>query len=111
MTLISYFGLEQIDHKIPVSKGGTNDPENLLISCAQCNNRKSARDYDEFILTVERRPCPYTIEQLRLIYGWEHFIVKLRSLGIQIKMLEAEITLLKLKTELASLKLGDNNND
>ena len=30
-----------VDHLIPVSKGGTNDPENLITSCEDCNLGKS----------------------------------------------------------------------
>jgi hypothetical protein len=30
-----------VDHVIPVSQGGTNDPENLVTACADCNLGKS----------------------------------------------------------------------
>lgn len=33
----------EIDHRIPVSKGGTNDPGNLQTLCWACNNGKSDR--------------------------------------------------------------------
>lgn len=32
-----------IDHVIPVSKGGTNTPGNLCLSCPECNHKKSAQ--------------------------------------------------------------------
>ncbi|MER0204117.1 MAG: HNH endonuclease [Nitrosomonas sp.] len=32
-----------IDHMIPVAKGGTNDPTNLVLSCPKCNNVKRAK--------------------------------------------------------------------
>lgn len=32
-----------IDHVIPVSKGGTNDVENLVTACFECNSGKSNR--------------------------------------------------------------------
>lgn len=32
--------LTTLDHIIPVSKGGTNKQENIVISCKECNNKK-----------------------------------------------------------------------
>jgi len=32
-----------IDHVIPISRGGTNDPSNLVLSCPHCNDRKGAK--------------------------------------------------------------------
>ncbi|ENY6168428.1 HNH endonuclease [Vibrio fluvialis] len=32
-----------IDHMVPIARGGTNDPTNLVLSCAVCNNKKRAR--------------------------------------------------------------------
>lgn len=31
----------QIEHYIPISKGGTNDESNLWLACGNCNNAKS----------------------------------------------------------------------
>ena len=33
-----------VDHKVPVSKGGTNDPDNLWTLCERCNLGKSDSD-------------------------------------------------------------------
>lgn len=33
----------QVDHKISVNDGGTNDPDNLVASCAKCNGGKGKR--------------------------------------------------------------------
>lgn len=35
----------EIDHKIPVSKGGTNELDNLVTSCSDCNRGKGASAY------------------------------------------------------------------
>ncbi|MGE0541220.1 MAG: HNH endonuclease [Dehalococcoidia bacterium] len=32
----------EIDHVIPLSRGGSNGPENLAVTCTSCNRRKSA---------------------------------------------------------------------
>jgi uncharacterized protein YozE (UPF0346 family) len=34
----------EIDHKIPVAKGGSNEPKNLWVLCFACNRGKSDRD-------------------------------------------------------------------
>lgn len=36
------------DHKIPVSKGGTEHPSNILVACKKCNGSKSNMPFDEF---------------------------------------------------------------
>ncbi|WP_142926733.1 HNH endonuclease [Mycobacterium marinum] len=36
-----------LDHIIPQSRGGTNDPENLVTACLTCNSIKSGRTYEE----------------------------------------------------------------
>lgn len=42
-----------IDHVIPKSKGGTDDSQNLVLACPECNERKAERDFLLFLL--ERR--------------------------------------------------------
>lgn len=32
----------QVDHKVPLALGGTNDDENLIAACTACNLGKSA---------------------------------------------------------------------
>jgi 5-methylcytosine-specific restriction endonuclease McrA len=33
----------QVDHRIPLAKLGTNKPNNLVLSCPDCNRRKAAK--------------------------------------------------------------------
>jgi 5-methylcytosine-specific restriction endonuclease McrA len=38
-----------IDHYVPLSKGGTNYPSNIVLACWPCNNRKRAKFPSEFL--------------------------------------------------------------
>lgn len=38
----------EIDHVQPVSKGGTNEPDNLVASCRSCNGEKGDMTLKEF---------------------------------------------------------------
>mgnify|MGYP002335860817 CR=1 FL=1 len=37
-----------LDHIVPVSKGGDNDPANLVLACVDCNFGKNSKDQSEF---------------------------------------------------------------
>lgn len=41
-----------IDHKIPLSRGGSNDPDNLALLCSACNLSKSAKTPVEYAQTL-----------------------------------------------------------
>jgi hypothetical protein len=47
------YGDIHIDHIVPLSKGGTNDIENLALSCKPCNLRKGARTPEEWRATCQ----------------------------------------------------------
>jgi len=38
-----------IDHAVPLSKGGTNDIDNLVFACTRCNSRKGAKTCEDYI--------------------------------------------------------------
>ena len=45
-------GIEEsyhIDHMTPLSRGGTNGPENLCLACAPCNLSKHTKTAEEFM--------------------------------------------------------------
>nr|WLJ25466.1 MAG: HNH endonuclease [Corynebacterium phage HS01] len=41
-----------VDHVVPQSLGGTNDPSNLVTACAECNSGKAGRTLDEPVLAA-----------------------------------------------------------
>lgn len=47
----------ELDHLVPVSKGGQNTAENLVVSCTVCNLSKQNRPMS----TVLREPAPLTL--------------------------------------------------
>jgi 5-methylcytosine-specific restriction endonuclease McrA len=42
------FGKDTLEHKHPLSRGGTNDYSNLAIACRSCNSKKNNKTYDEY---------------------------------------------------------------
>lgn len=38
-----------IDHKVPISGGGADTLDNIVLACHECNQRKSEKHADEFI--------------------------------------------------------------
>lgn len=44
-----------IDHKIPISRGGSNYIENIVISCPRCNISKNNKTAEEFIKHMETK--------------------------------------------------------
>ena len=42
------FGIFDVDHMIPISRGGSNGVENLAIACPPCNRSKSYKTAEEF---------------------------------------------------------------
>ncbi len=43
------------DHAVPLSRGGSDDIDNILPACKPCNSAKSAKTADEFIACGGRR--------------------------------------------------------
>lgn len=47
-------GNDHADHYIPLSRGGTNWPNNIVAACAKCNQEKSDKTVEEFLSTTTR---------------------------------------------------------
>lgn len=43
------FDFMDVDHKLPLKRGGTNDFENLQMLCRNCNSKKGAKTMDEWL--------------------------------------------------------------
>ena len=44
---VRFRGDKTIDHVIPVSRGGSNDIENLVVCCRSCNSTKGVKSLEE----------------------------------------------------------------
>lgn len=49
-------GESHLEHKRPISRGGTNWRGNLALSCASCNLRKGRKTHEEFMRQFESAP-------------------------------------------------------
>ncbi len=65
----------QIDHIVPVSKGGTNEILNYITSCADCNSGKSNKVLDENIALSKQRDeldrLAEKREQIEMLMSWK----------------------------------------
>lgn len=50
-----------VDHRVPLSRGGSNSIDNILPACASCNRSKGARTEEEFMLVLAERRAVATI--------------------------------------------------
>jgi hypothetical protein len=48
-------GQMHVDHVFPKIRGGSNNPENLVVACAACNLSKGARTPEEWLGCINRR--------------------------------------------------------
>lgn len=59
----------EIDHKVPIAAGGTNDLDNLLMSCLPCNRAKGAKEYGVYLADIRRRAGGYPPDASRVSAG------------------------------------------
>ena len=43
----------QIEHRIPLSRGGTNWPSNLVPACGSCNSKKNTKTEKEYLTLLQ----------------------------------------------------------
>lgn len=51
------FGAMQVDHVVPLRKGGEDTLDNMLPACRSCNHYKSTLTVEQFRVAVERMPA------------------------------------------------------
>lgn len=55
---IDIAGRYDVDHKTPLSRGGSNWPSNLQCLCPECNGKKWARTHEEYLALIEKAASP-----------------------------------------------------
>ena len=58
------FGEDSIEHKLPLSRGGTHDKNNLAVAHLKCNKMKQANTLDEWYARVEKEKSLCQIQTL-----------------------------------------------
>lgn len=65
-----------VDHVVPLSKGGSNDPENLVLACNPCNSRKGSKllgeDFDLSSRTIDEWARALVATRKRVLSDSEH---------------------------------------
>lgn len=70
------FELFEIEHKIPLARGGTNDMNNLYPSCHDCNLMKGSIDSKDLLVKMKQ----IQLYQIKNKYGEKSFRYKLASI-------------------------------
>lgn len=63
----------EIDHIIPICKGGKNDLNNLTTACFDCNRGKSGNELNYKIEEINRKIIifKYGLKYKGVLYGWK----------------------------------------
>ena len=74
------------DHVIPKSRGGSDDPSNIVIACHRCNTWKGARTPSEWALSIARFDKPKRVRRPSWIrQQYRRVIVQLALVFVAIK--------------------------
>jgi 5-methylcytosine-specific restriction endonuclease McrA len=60
-------GSGEIDHMLPISRGGNNDASNLTLSCRACNRDKHNKTSAEFIVWRKNLNLPLNIHFIKYL--------------------------------------------
>ena len=53
-----------VDHVVPKSKGGTNNWENVTLSCSKCNQKKGNKLLENTNLEISRKPFKPSMDNI-----------------------------------------------
>lgn len=85
---LSTEGRIEIDHVIPLSRGGTDHWANLALACAQCNHRKQGRTPTEagMELIIQSLPEPIQFERAKPYINQtvRQLAIRLRQYGVKV---------------------------
>lgn len=87
----------QVEHKVPVSRGGKTNNENMVISCRKCNLIKSDMDEYEFNYYVENFVWEPNYEKLMIetqMYKVNHMKQKRQMLNYHRNVLGKNIKMI-----------------
>jgi len=55
-----------IEHLTPLSRGGDNEPYNLMYSCKSCNSKKRSKTMEEYAISIGK---PYLVDKFDYIFS------------------------------------------
>jgi hypothetical protein len=72
-----------IDHLVPRSAGGTNDPENLVHACYLCNHKKGEQPLKDFEASgwLTRKRIEVFRREIRINYRYTHQALRFLNPG------------------------------
>lgn len=78
----------QVDHIMPISKGGDNDITNLITSCVPCNQGKKDRLLDDDTVIAKRKKQLDELqerrEQIEMMYEWQSGLIDLDTEQVEV---------------------------
>lgn len=62
------------DHLVPKSKGGSDDPSNIVPACEACNEAKGDQEWHDFMINRE----DFSQNRLNKVFNWRRICAQAR---------------------------------